>query len=191
MLEGVYDGFFTAMRYSTFQVVSIITTTGFTTASFADWPSFTPILLIYICFIGGCAGSTSGGIKVIRILLLVKQAMREVAKLIHPRAIVPVRVGEKLMTEDVITSVWGFFALYAFSTAVLTMLMIGTGLDVLSAFSAVAACLNLTGPGLGVVASNMIAVSDTGIWILTFAMLLGRLEIFTLFVLLTPAFWRK
>ncbi|HXH03573.1 MAG TPA: potassium transporter TrkG, partial [Candidatus Competibacteraceae bacterium] len=135
--------------------------------------------------------STAGGIKVVRVQLLVRQALREVSKLIHPRAVIPIRVGDKLMSEGVLSAVWGFFALYAFSTAVLTLLLVGSGLDVLSAFSAVAACLNVMGPGLGVVASNMIGVSDAGIWILIFTMLLGRLELFTLFVLLTPAFWRK
>lgn len=189
-LYHTYDPL-TALRHSAFQVISIITSTGFTTVAFADWPSFLPILLIYISFIGGCAGSTAGGMKVLRILLLVKQALREVRQLIHPRGMLPVKVGGQPVSERVNSSVWGFFALYLISTAVLTLLLVGTGLDVLSAFSAVAACLNVLGPGLGDVAANFAGVTSTGKWLLIFAMLLGRLEIFTVFVLLTPDFWRK
>lgn len=188
---GQYPNPLTALRYAAFQVISIITSTGFTTASFADWPSFLPILLIYISFIGGCAGSTAGGMKVIRVLMLLKQAQREIRQLIHPNAVIPIKVGGKAMSEPVISAVWGFFALYVFSTATLTLMMVWTGLDVLSAFSAVAACLNVLGPGLGEVAANFATVSPLGKWILVFAMLLGRLEIFTLLVLLTPAFWKK
>lgn len=191
VLEREYDDILTALRFAAFQMISIVTTTGFTTASFADWPSFLPLLLIYVSFIGGCAGSTSGGMKVVRVLLLVKQAGREIGRLIHPRAVIPIKVGDKIMNEEVISAVWGFFALYAVSTAVLTLAMVGTGQDILSAFSAVAACLNVLGPGLGNVAINMIGLTDTATWIMIFAMLLGRLEIFTLFVLLTPAFWRR
>ncbi|MCP5419430.1 MAG: potassium transporter [Gammaproteobacteria bacterium] len=190
-LENYYPSLLTALRYSAFHVISVISTTGFTTAPFSEWPSILPILLIYISFIGGCAGSTAGGLKVIRLLLLVKQAMREIARMIHPRAVMPVKINSRVMTEPVIGAVWGFFSLYVFSTTALTLLLVGTGLDILSAYSAVAACLNVMGPGLGDVASNFIDVSDTGIWILIFAMLLGRLEIFTVFVLLTPAFWRR
>ncbi len=191
LLKGEYLDVLTALRFAAFQMISIVTTTGFTTANFADWPSFLPLLLIYVSFIGGCAGSTSGGMKVVRVLLLVKQAGREIGRLIHPRAVIPIKVGDKIMNEEVISAVWGFFALYAVSTAVLTLAMVGTGQDILSAFSAVAACLNVLGPGLGNVASNMIGLTDTATWIMIFAMLLGRLEIFTLFVLLTPAFWRR
>jgi trk system potassium uptake protein TrkH len=189
--ENYYPSLLTAFRYSAFQVISVISTTGFTTAPFAEWPSFLPIMLIYISFIGGCAGSTAGGLKVIRLLLLVKQALREIGRMVHPRAMLPVKINNWVMTEPVIGAVWGFFSLYVFSTTTLTLLLVGTGLDILSAYSAVAACLNVMGPGLGVVASNFIDVSDTGIWILIFAMLLGRLEIFTVFVMLTPAFWRR
>lgn len=190
-LAGEYANPLTALRYAAFQVISIITSTGFTTTNFADWPSFLPILLIYISFIGGCAGSTAGGMKVIRVLLLLKQALREVIHLIHPKSMIPVKVGPKVMNESVVNAVWGFFSLYVFSTATLTLVMVWTGLDVLSAYSAVAACLNVLGPGLGEVASNFASVSPVGKWILVFTMLLGRLEIFTLVVLLTPAFWMK
>jgi trk system potassium uptake protein TrkH len=191
LFEHEYDNPLTALRFAAFELISVVTTTGFTTANFVDWPSFLPILLIYVSFIGGCAGSTSGGMKVMRVMLLVKQAGREVGRLIHPHAVLPIKVGEKVMREEVISAVWGFFALYAASTAVLTLAVVATGQDILSAFSAVAACLNVLGPGLGSVATTMIGLTDAATWTMIFAMLLGRLEIFTLFVLLTPAFWRR
>lgn len=180
-----------ALRYGAFQVISVITSTGFTTTDFSTWPSFLPIMLIYISFIGGCAGSTAGGLKVLRVMLLLKQAGREVDQLIHPHGQFRVKIGGKTIPEAVLRAVWAFFALYVFCTSILTLGMVSTGLDVLSAFSAVAACLNVLGPGLGQVASHFADVSTAGHWILIFAMLLGRLEIFTLFVLLSPAFWRK
>lgn len=190
-LEGSHGNVFGALRFGLFQVTSIITSTGFTTTDFATWPSFLPIMLIYISFIGGCAGSTAGGLKVMRMIIMLKQAAREVDQLIHPRGQFHVKVDGVRVSEDVLRAVWGYFALYVFSTATLTLFMIGTGLDVVSAFSAVAACLNVLGPGLGQVAGNFSEVSTSGHWILIFAMLLGRLELFTLFVLLTPSFWIK
>jgi trk system potassium uptake protein TrkH len=174
-----------------FQVVSIGTTTGFTTAEYYTWPGFLPILLLYVSFIGGCSGSTGGGIKVIRILLLVKQGVRELKRLIHPNAQIVVKIGQKLLPEDVIQAVWGFVAAYFIIFAVMTLLLMATGLDQETAFSAVAACLNNLGPGLGDVGQNYASISDPAKWILALAMLLGRLEIFTLLVLFTPGFWRK
>jgi trk system potassium uptake protein TrkH len=190
-LAGEYSNPFTALRYAAFQVISIITTTGFTTASFADWPSFLPALLIYISFIGGCAGSTAGGMKVVRVVLLLKQVLREVEKLVHPRGVISVKLGDRSMGDAVMNAIWGFFVLYVFSTTTLTLLMIGTGMDTLSAYAAVATCLNVTGPGLGEVTSNFATVSPAGKWISVFTMLLGRLEMYTLFVLLMPAFWKQ
>ncbi len=174
-----------------FQVVSIGTTTGYTTAEYYTWPGFLPVLLLYVSFIGGCSGSTGGGIKVIRILLLVKQGARELKRLVHPNAQIPVKIGKKAMPDKVIEAVWGFFAAYFAISALLILLLLATGLDQVTAFSAVAACLNNLGPGLGDVGSNFKSISDTAKWILCIAMLLGRLEIFTLLVLLTPSFWRK
>jgi len=150
-----------------------------------------PILLLYVSFIGGCSGSTGGGIKVIRILLLVKQGVRELKRLVHPNAQIVVKIGQKLLPEDVIQAVWGFFAAYFVIFAVMTLLLMATGLDQETAFSAVAACLNNLGPGLGDVGQNYASISDAAKWILVLAMLLGRLEIFTLLVLFTPGFWRK
>jgi len=174
-----------------FQVVSIGTTTGFTTAEYYSWPGFLPVLLLYVSFIGGCSGSTGGGIKVIRILLLVKQGMRELRRLVHPNAQIAVKIGKKAMPEKVIEAVWGFFAAYFAISALMILLLMATGLDQETAFSAVAACLNNLGPGLGDVGRNFASINDAAKWILCLAMLLGRLEIFTLLVLITPAFWRK
>ncbi|MCP4389560.1 MAG: potassium transporter, partial [Gammaproteobacteria bacterium] len=174
-----------------FQVVSIGTTTGFTTAEYHSWPGFLPVLLLYVSFIGGCSGSTGGGIKVIRILLLVKQGVRELRRLVHPSAQFAVKIGKKSMPEKVIEAVWGFFAAYFAISALMILLLMATGLNQETAFSAVAACLNNLGPGLGDVGRNFASINDPAKWILCVAMLLGRLEIFTLLVLFTPAFWRK
>lgn len=174
-----------------FQTVSIGTTTGFTTAAFYQWPPFIEILLIFLAFVGGCAGSTGGGIKVIRFLLLIKQGLREIGRLIHPNAQLPVRVGGKVVNHRVVDAVWGFFSLYVAVFTGMYLALAATGLDLITAFSAVAACLNNLGPGLADVGAHYFGMHDTGIWILCVAMLLGRLEIFTLLVLLSPAFWRR
>jgi trk system potassium uptake protein TrkH len=180
-----------AIHHAIFQAVSIGTTSGFTTADYYNWPGFLPVLLLFTSFIGGCAGSTGGGLKVIRFLLLVKQGMREISRLIHPNAQIPVKVGNKPLSEQVINAVWGFFALYVASFTVMMLLIMMTGLDQVTAFSAVAASINNLGPGLGDVGAHYGDINAPAKWILCFAMLLGRLEIFTLLVLLTPAFWRK
>ncbi|MEE8365528.1 MAG: TrkH family potassium uptake protein [Gammaproteobacteria bacterium] len=174
-----------------FQVVSIGTTTGFTTVEYYTWPGFLPVLLLYVSFIGGCSGSTGGGIKVIRILLLVKQGARELKKLIHPNAQFAVKIGRKPLPEKVLEAVWGFFAAYLAISALMILLLMASGLDQETAFSAVAACFNNLGPGLGDVGQNYASINDFAKWVLIFAMLLGRLEIFTLLVLFTPGFWRK
>lgn len=174
-----------------FQVVSIGTTTGYTTAEYYTWPGFLPVLLLYVSFMGGCSGSTGGGMKVIRILLLVKQGMRELKRLIHPNAQIAVKIGKKALPENVIEAVWGFFAAYFAISALMILLLMATGLNQETAFSAVAACLNNLGPGLGDVGRNFASISDPAKWLLCMAMLLGRLEIFTLLVLLTPGFWKK
>ena len=180
-----------ALLGGVFQVVSIGTTTGFTTYDYSLWPSFLPVMLIFTSFIGGCAGSTGGGMKVIRFLLLLKQGLREITRLVHPNAVIPIKIGNKPLPERVIDSVWGFFAAYVALFSILLLLLMQTGLDQVTAFSAVAACMNNLGPGLGDVGLNYASISDFAKWLLCFAMLMGRLEIFTLLVLLTPAFWRK
>ena len=189
-ISGTFSDPFTALRIGVFQAVSISTTTGFTTASYHTWPSFLPVLLLFASFIGGCAGSTGGGLKVIRVLLLSKQGMREIVRLVHPNALVPIKVGGTVMPPRVIDAVWGFFATYVATFSLLLLALMATGLDQVTAFSAIAACMNNLGPGLGEVGFHYADISDTAKWILSLAMLLGRLEIFTLLVLLSPTFWR-
>ena len=189
--SGVYPDWTEAITLGIFQTVSIGTTAGFTTADYSVWHGFIAILLLFTSFVGACAGSTGGGIKVIRFLLLIKQGLREITRLIHPSAQIPIRVGNKTISPRVIEAVWGFFALYVGSFTVMYLALAVTGLDLMTSFSAVAASINNLGPGLGSVGINYGALNDPAKWILCFAMLLGRLEIFTLLVLLTPAYWRK
>ncbi|MEE4218137.1 MAG: TrkH family potassium uptake protein [Xanthomonadales bacterium] len=187
---NTYDSLVTSFRYGFFQVVSAMTTTGFTTAPFYQWTGFLPVLLILVAFIGGCAGSTAGGMKVIRVILLYKQSIREVRRLIHPHAVIPVKVGGQRTSDTVISAVWGFFFLYIASFAVMTVLLTATGLDAETAYSAVGACITNLGPALGDAGPNYANLNNPAKIILSIAMLLGRLEIYTLLVLLTPAFWR-
>lgn len=189
--QGIYQDETTAVMHGIFQAVSISTTTGFTTATFHAWPTFLPVLLLFASFMGGCACSTGGGLKVIRVLLLFKQGMREIKRLIHPYAIIPIKLGDKPVQEPVINAIWGFFASYVALFAFLMLCLMATGLDQITAFSAMAACINNLGPGLGDVAGHYGDISNTAKWILCLAMLLGRLEIFTLLVLISPTFWRK
>ncbi len=179
-------------RDGIFQAVSVATTTGFTTSNFSAWPSAAPVLLMFAAFAGGCAGSTAGGIKVVRVLLIYLQGIREIRRLIHPNGVFTIKLGLQRVPDRVVDSVWGFFSVYviAFLTMV-SLLMLLTPEDFITAFSAVAACLNNLGPGLGDVALNYAGVPDVAKWLLVLAMLLGRLEIFTLLVLLTPGFWRR
>ncbi len=175
-----------------FQVVSTATTSGFVTTDFSLWPSFLPILLLLSAFVGGCAGSTAGGLKVVRVLLVYRQGVHEIKRLVHPTGVFPVKLDNTPVPNDDMRAVWGFFALYGLTFVVMLLLILMLGnLDFLSAFSAVAACLNNLGPGLGEVAGNYHAVSAPGKWLLSITMILGRLEIFTLLVLLTPTFWRR
>jgi trk system potassium uptake protein TrkH len=191
MWEGVYTHFWTALRYASFEVISIISSTGYAIDDFSSWPLFLPVLILGSGFIGGCVGSTAGGFRVIRFILLYKQAVREIMRLIHPNAVIAVKIGNQKVSDSVAQAVWGFSFLYMASYVFLSMLFMATGVDYITAFSGVAATLNMTGPGLGGVAGTYKDISDAGLWILSFAMLLARLEIFTLLVLLTPAFWRR
>lgn len=191
LATGAYAKSSDAIWQSVFQVVSVGTTTGFTTSGFHWWPSFLPLGLIILSAVGGCAGSTAGGMKVIRMILLYKQGRREIAKLIHPKALIPIKLGGKPVPENVIDAVWGFLALYILGYIILSLAMTATGAEPITAFSAVTACLNNLGPGLGDVAENYASISSTGKWILSLTMLLGRLELFTLIVILSPAFWRS
>ncbi|MGV6826556.1 MAG: TrkH family potassium uptake protein [bacterium] len=190
-VSDTYIFFSDAFVNGLFQAVSIGTTTGFTTGEFYYWPGYIAILLLFASFVGGCAGSTGGGIKVIRLLLLIKQGVREITRLIHPNAQIPVRVGKRVVSPRIIEAVWGFFALYVACFTLMYLLLAATGIDLLTAFSAVAATINNLGPGLGAVGENYADIHDAGKWVLCVAMLLGRLEIFTLLVLISPAFWRR
>jgi trk system potassium uptake protein TrkH len=189
--HGTYPSLLESLRHAAFHLVSNITTTGFITTGFADWPGYAPLLLILIGFVGGCSGSTAGGMKVVRIVLLFRQGMREIAQLVHPRGRFVVKLGEVTVPGAVLAAVTGFCTLYVASFTVMTLALAATGLDLLSAFSAVATCINNMGPGLGAVAAHFRDLSDVGVWICSFAMLLGRLEIFTVLVLFTAAFWRE
>ncbi len=189
--QGVFESTGQTIINSLFQTVSIGTTTGFTTHSYHLWPGFLPVLLLFTSFIGGCAGSTGGGMKVIRFVLLLKQGRREVMRVIHPNAVIPIKLGNKAIPNRVLDAVWGFFAAYVALFSFMLLLLMFDGMDQITAFSAVAACMNNLGPGLGEVGSNYADISDSAKGILSAAMLLGRLEIFTLLVLFTPAFWRS
>jgi trk system potassium uptake protein TrkH len=189
----VYKSVFTALRYATFQVVSIITTTGFVTADFDTWPAFSKTILLALMFIGGCAGSTGGAIKNIRIMLLLKQAAREFKKLIHPQAITPIRLGNKTISEEVMRNITSFFFLYIFIFVICSFIMSALGLDMVSASASVAATLGNVGPGLGIVGptKTYTLIPPLGKIVLTICMLLGRLEIYTVLVLIVPEFWKK
>jgi len=176
---------------SVFQAVSIGTTTGFLTSNYSNWPLFVPIMLLIAAFIGACAGSTGGGIKVIRALILIRQGSSEITKLIHPNAVVTIKFGRKSLDPRVSESVWGFFAVYVATFLILLMFLLSQSNDFLTAFSAVGATLNNLGPGLGAVSENYKDITDGSKLALCAAMLLGRLEIFTLLLLFTPAFWRN
>mgnify|MGYP000050052852 FL=1 len=188
--SGTYQDADTAFDQALFQSVSISTTAGFATTSFADWPTLLPLLLIFSSFIGGCAGSTGGGMKVVRVLLLYLQGLRELNKLVHPKAVFSIKMGKKVLPDRVVEAVWGFFSAYAAVFVICMLLLLATGMDDITAFTAVAAAINNLGPGLGEVAANFADIGDTSKWVLILAMLFGRLEIFTLLVLFTPAFWR-
>ncbi len=186
-----HDTLYQAFDQALFQTVSISTTAGFTTTGFSEWPLFLPVLLLFSSFIGGCAGSTGGGMKVIRVLLLTLQGSREIKRLVHPRAVYTIKIGGSALPARVVDAVWGFFSAYALVFVICMLALIATGMDELSAFSAVAATLNNLGPGLGEVAMHFADVNDTAKWVLIVSMLFGRLEIFTLLILFTPTFWRN
>ncbi len=173
-----------------FQTISIATTTGFATQDFSVWPSFLPIMLLMLSFMGGCVGSTSGGMKAMRVMLIYKQGLRELKQLVHPSAVIPLKVGRTRVQAAIVSAVWSFFAVYTTACIIIMLLLMATGLDFTTAFSAVAATMNNLGPGLGEVAAHYGSISEAAKGLLCFAMLLGRLEVFTLLVLFTPMFWR-
>lgn len=188
--SGTFENLTDALRYGVFQTVSFSTTTGFTTSGYTAWPSFLPALLLFVSFIGGSAGSTGGGLKVIRVVLLFKQGFGEILRLIHPNARIAIKVGGVPLPPRVMDAVWGFFAAYVVSFVFLMLCLMASGLDQVTAYSAVAACLNNLGPGLGDVSLHYGDINSAAKLLLSFAMMLGRLEVFTLLVILSPAFWR-
>jgi len=188
--QDVYNSFWTALRYAVFQAVSFATTTGFATADVYLWPGTLPLLMILISALGGCAGSTTGGFKIIRVYLLTKQGLRELQRLIHPRAVVPLKFGGRTLNQEVANAVWGFVSLYILCVVVLTLIVSGIERDLVTAVSVVFSAMNNLGPALGEAGSNWGPLSDATKWLMSFAMLLGRLEIFTILVLLTPAYWK-
>jgi trk system potassium uptake protein TrkH len=188
----VYPEFLTSLRHAAFNVVSVATTTGFATVDYAQWPSFAPVLMLFLCGFATCAGSTGGGIKLIRSILLMKQTLREFTRIVHPRAAVPVTLGGGVVPQQVMASVIAFMLVYGAVMVAATLALLFTGLDIVTAFTAVVACINNTGPGLGQVgpANNYQGLSDSQAWVCTVTMLLGRLELLTILVLFTPQFWR-
>lgn len=190
-LHGVYPSIATAFRHASFAVVAAITTTGFTSQAFALWPGALPLLIVLLSFSGGCAGSTTGGLKVRRLAVMLKVGVRELRQLIHPHATLVLRAAGRPIDNDAMRAVAGFVALYLASLILFTIALASTGLDLVTAASAAAACINNLGPALGGAAMHYGGLSDTPVAILTLAMIVGRLEVFTLLVLLTPAFWRE
>ncbi len=176
---------------NSFYAISISTTTGFTNTNYVNFVGFLPVLLILFSFIGGCAGSTAGGMKVIRVMLLLKQGYRELRRLMHPNSKIKVKVGNTAINERTLETIWGFFAIYVFVFLTVMLLLMLSGLDFITSFSAVAATINNLGPGQGDVLLNYANISDINKWILSFSMIVGRLEIFTLLVIFTPDFWKK
>jgi trk system potassium uptake protein TrkH len=191
--EGVYADFWTSLRHVAFNLVSIATDCGFVSQDYAAWPTFAPMWILMLSCYCANTGSTGGGIKMVRTLVLFQQARRELYLLVHPSAVTPVRIGGQVVQNKVVFAVLAFVVLYFGTVVVLTFALLLTGLDFVSSFSAIIACINNAGPGLGQVgpASNYQGLTDLQTWVCSLAMLLGRLEIFSVLVLFTPALWRK
>ena len=191
--RDVFLDFPSALRYAVFNTISVATTLGFATTDYGQWPFFAGLWMMFLCSFATGAGSTGGGIKMMRAILLYKQVYRELRKLIHPNAVIPLRLGLDMVPNKVVYAVLAFLFIYVASIVSLSFVLSFTGLDVLTSFSAIVACINNTGPGLGQVgpATTYAVFNDFQTTVCTFAMLLGRLELFTLLVVLTPAFWRK
>ncbi|HSH57226.1 MAG TPA: TrkH family potassium uptake protein [Halomonas sp.] len=189
-LTGTYETEL-GLRHALFQVVSVATTTGFAVTDFSLWPGALPFLLFTAAFVGGCSGSTAGGMKVIRIILILKQGMREVMRLIHPSAVITVKIGRVSVPDGIAQAVWGFFSVYVLLFFLMLVGVMATGVDQVTAWSTVGSALNNLGPALGEASAHYGDLPALAKWILVLAMLLGRLEIFTILVLFTPAFWRR
>ena len=193
LAHHAYPNFWTALRYASFNVVSIATTTGFANTDFSQWPIFAPVWMLFLSCFATCSGSTGGGIKMVRAELMVRQALREMVRIVHPRALIPIKLSGQTVENNIVFAVLAFMLVYGGTMIVMTMLLAASGLDIVTAFSAVVACLNNMGPGLGQVgpATTYAVLNDFQTWVCTASMLLGRLELFSLLVVFTPAFWRK
>lgn len=191
IFHDAFNTYEEAFGKSLFNVVSLATTTGFVSASFGQWPTFTPVLMLLLAIIGGCAASTSGGIKVLRALLLYKQSMREMLRLIHPHGVIPIKFGKTILAEAILQSMWGFIATFIAIFLILMMIFMALGNDFYTAFSAITASLANAGAGVGSLSITYAMLSTPSKWLLMFAMIAGRLEIFSLLILLSPQFWRK
>ena len=193
MIMGVYQDFFEALRYTAFNTISVATTLGFATTDFNLWPYFAPLWMLFLSSFIASSGSTGGGIKMLRAMLLYKQVYRELIKLVHPNATVHTKVGKQAVPNKITYAVLAFLFIYVASIVILSFILSASGLEVFTAFTAVVAMVNNTGPGLGPIgpASTYAVLTDFQTWVCSFAMLLGRLEFFTLLVVLTPVFWRK
>jgi trk system potassium uptake protein TrkH len=191
--QAFYPDIWDALRYAAFNVISIATDCGFTNADYGQWPIFAPLWMFFLACVTASTGSTGGGIKMMRTLMLSKQSMAQMFLLTHPMALHPVKLGKMIVPSNIQLSVLGFIFVYFMSIVLLTLILVASGLDFVSAFSAIVSCLNNTGPALGQVgpASTYASLSDAQTWICTLAMFLGRVEILTFFVVFTPAFWRK
>ncbi len=190
---GTYPDFFTALRYATFNLVTIATDCGFSNQDFNTWPIFVPMWMLFLSCLSASSGSTGGGIRMIRTIILMKQARLEMFKFIHPFAVRPLKIGDMIVKNDIVNSVTGFIFLYFMSIVILIFALLLSGLDFISSFSAIIACFNNAGPGLNEVGpmGSYASLSDYQKAVCTFAMLLGRVQIFSIVILFVPEFWRK
>ena len=191
--DVVYNSIGSAIRYVLFQVLAIVTTTGYGTADFELWPYLAQIMLIFLMFFGGSAGSTGGGMKQVRFLLLIKQSYREIKHMILPHAVLPIKLNEQIVPKDIMSNILSFFFIGVAVFVLATISLAGLGLDLTSASTSAASALMNIGPGLGTVGptDNYAHILPVGKWVLCFCMLMGRLELYTLLVILTPMAWRK
>jgi trk system potassium uptake protein TrkH len=190
-LSGEHSSLLQAFRFASFQTVANLTTTGYTSDDFSLWPSFVPLLLILVAFVGGSSGSTSGGMKVARVTMAVRQSLREVKQLVHPKGQFIVKMAGRRVPEHIVLAVSGFCTLYVLCFALVTVALTMTGVDIITAFAASASSINNLGPGLGEISVHFGTMPAPAVWICSFAMMLGRLEVFPVLVLFTPMFWRE
>ena len=190
LANGFYSDTFTSFNQASFHLISFITSTGYGASGFTSWPAVVVLLLVFAGYLGGCAGSTAGGNKIIRNILLVKAISLEMKRLVHPRAIFLIKYQGHAIENSILIAAMAYLFVAAFTSMILTLVLMVTGLDFFTSFTAVAACVNVLGPGFGELSSNFQPVNDFGTWVLSVAMILGRLEYFTMLALLVPEFWR-